>query len=481
MPASRRASTTRLAAVAESAPRSTGRTSPSNARGRDAGRVARAASSAGLEEPRLDRQLLRGLAFAHEAGLAHRDLQRHNLLVSERGQVCVMAPRSRPTAATRQRRPTRAQRRPPGAGRARGAARAARRRRARRARLRRPAARPAHGGRPPTAPTSRGLTRSRRSGANSCACPGRRRSRFPSRCARSPTAARRPGATALSQRAHLPRCAHRLARSAADDAAGPVALLLDRLHTVGHLPALPGLAGTRAARHRLESQRTDEIAATCCPTWRSRSSCCARSARPGPRARTSPATGRADLAPCRRADRGRRRPRGRQQPAHLARPARRRGARALRPTIDRVRLAGHVAQALRPAGYDGEAVNLVAALQSLGRPLVRYHFADEAKQIHQLTQPMPATRTRRGRRAGAARPGRGSRRLRRARRRGRGLRRRRPATGARRRGPAHHPPPARAASPVRKPMTTASAAHPRQRCHEIVDALDCRSQRCRRR
>ena len=39
------------------------------------------------------------------------------------------------------------------------------------------------------------------------------------------------------------------------------------------------------------------------------------------------------------------------------------GARALRETIDRVRLAGHVAQSLRPAGYDGEAVYLVAVLQ----------------------------------------------------------------------------------------------------------------------
>jgi non-specific serine/threonine protein kinase len=57
-----------------------------------------------------------------------------------------------------------------------------------------------------------------------------------------------------------------------------------------------------------------------------------------------------------------------------------------------VRLAGHLAQALRPAGYDGEAVYLIAALQSLGRLLVRYHFADEAEQIHQLMQPIPAVR-----------------------------------------------------------------------------------------
>jgi non-specific serine/threonine protein kinase len=68
------------------------------------------------------------------------------------------------------------------------------------------------------------------------------------------------------------------------------------------------------------------------------------------------------------------------------------GARALRETIDRVRLAGHVAQSLRPAGYDGEAVYLVAVLQSLGRLLLRYHFADEAEQIRQLTLPFAAPR-----------------------------------------------------------------------------------------
>ena len=75
------------------------------------------------------------------------------------------------------------------------------------------------------------------------------------------------------------------------------------------------------------------------------------------------------------------------------------GARALRETIDRVRLAGHVAQALRPAGYDGEVVYLVAVLQNLGRLLLRYHFADEAEQIVQLMQPCRAARRGRGRRA----------------------------------------------------------------------------------
>ena len=66
------------------------------------------------------------------------------------------------------------------------------------------------------------------------------------------------------------------------------------------------------------------------------------------------------------------------------------GARSLRAAMDRVRLAGHVAEALRPAGYDAEVVYLVAVLQNLGRLLLHYHFADEAAQIAQLMQPEPA-------------------------------------------------------------------------------------------
>ena len=66
------------------------------------------------------------------------------------------------------------------------------------------------------------------------------------------------------------------------------------------------------------------------------------------------------------------------------------GAKALLAAIDRVRLAGHTAQALRPAGYDGEVVYLIAAMQNLGRLMLRYHFADEAEQIQQLMQPAPA-------------------------------------------------------------------------------------------
>jgi non-specific serine/threonine protein kinase len=52
--------------------------------------------------------------------------------------------------------------------------------------------------------------------------------------------------------------------------------------------------------------------------------------------------------------------------------------------------AARVAQALRPAGYDGEVVSLVALMQNLGRLVVQYHYPDEMRQIERLMQPSPA-------------------------------------------------------------------------------------------
>jgi HD-like signal output (HDOD) protein len=65
-------------------------------------------------------------------------------------------------------------------------------------------------------------------------------------------------------------------------------------------------------------------------------------------------------------------------------------AAVLTGLMERVRLAGHTAQALRPPGYDPEVVYLVTALQNLGRLLVQYHFPEESEQIRQLMQAEPA-------------------------------------------------------------------------------------------
>ncbi|MET0518791.1 MAG: HDOD domain-containing protein, partial [Burkholderiaceae bacterium] len=66
-------------------------------------------------------------------------------------------------------------------------------------------------------------------------------------------------------------------------------------------------------------------------------------------------------------------------------------AELLKSLMKRVRFAGQIAQALRPAGYDAEVVYLITVMQNLGRLLVQYHFPDDAQQIRQLMQPPEPT------------------------------------------------------------------------------------------
>jgi len=182
--------------------------------------------------------------------------------------------------------------------------------------------------------------------------------------------------------------------AAAEDNGGPVGLLLDRLHSVGHLPALPGLAARVQRVTSIESTRTDEIARHLLPDMalsfellKTLSSA---------RVQGTQIPGNGAVLTLRRivaligVD-------GVRAAANSLRtwPGALEDEReqALRQAIDAVRLAGHLAQAIRPAGYDPEAVYLVTVLQNLGHLLLRYHFADEAEQIHQLMQPVPAVRS----------------------------------------------------------------------------------------
>lgn len=172
----------------------------------------------------------------------------------------------------------------------------------------------------------------------------------------------------------------------ADDDGGPVALLLDRLRTVGHLPALPGLAMRVQRLLAVDGQRTGDIASHLLPDL-ALSFELLRTLHTA-QVQGTQVPGNGPVLTLRRvvALIG---VNGVRQSANSLRtwpgPLDDVGAGALKTLFDRVRLAGHVAQALRPAGYDTEVVYLVTALQNLSRLMLRYHFADEAAQIHELT------------------------------------------------------------------------------------------------
>ena len=337
--------------------------------------------------------VLRGLAFAHDAGNAHLDPQFHNILVNDRGQACVMAlgaayDAQPASAAGRIRDNDRAMPLDPSALRAQRAA-AERDVLACGVILHRLLAGELALG---TADTRRVIDR--------MAPRGREFVRLPWTTPQPVPEALR--AIVNRSTAGQERLRYRNARTflgalngwreaVSEDDGGPIALLLDRLRTVGHLPALPGLAGRVQRVTGIESQRTDEIAAHLLPDL-ALSLELLRTLNTA-QVQGTQISGNGPVLTLRRAVAliG---VNGVRQAANTLRawpgPLDEGGAKALLAAIDRVRLAGHTAQALRPAGYDGEVVYLVAAMQNLGRLMLRYHFADEAEQVQQLMQPAPA-------------------------------------------------------------------------------------------
>ena len=174
---------------------------------------------------------------------------------------------------------------------------------------------------------------------------------------------------------------------------GPLALLADRLRAGGVLPALPG-ASERAARlTMMDRQRTSELAevvledlALSFELLRLVNSAQLKGAQAtssGPVLTVRRAIAMLGLEGVRRAATAIRKWPGPLDDA---------GARALQQQMARSRRAARLALALRPAGYDTEVVFLVTVLQDLGRLVVRYHFAEEAVQIERLMQPAAALR-----------------------------------------------------------------------------------------
>lgn len=171
---------------------------------------------------------------------------------------------------------------------------------------------------------------------------------------------------------------------------GPLALLRDRLHSAGTLPGSPGSAARAGRLALMDKERTNELAdvvlqdvALSFELLRSVNSAQVRGGQPagsGAVLTVRRAIAMVGLDGVRRAALGLR-----PWPGPLPEDS----AKILGRLLGTARRTGQLAQALRPAGYDAEVVFLVTLLQQLGRMVTAYHFPDEWQQIQRLMQPAP--------------------------------------------------------------------------------------------
>ena len=194
-----------------------------------------------------------------------------------------------------------------------------------------------------------------------------------------------------------PRQRYHLARSflraldgwrtaSAYDEGGPVALLIERIQRVGHLPSFSSSAQRVAQFTRLEREHASELSglvlkdmALSFEVLRRVNRALRRNAAvsEGPILNMQRAIAMLGLDGIQAAARSLR-----AWPGPLSEVQ----AGMLESLMKRVRRAGQIAQALRPAGYDAEVVYLITLMQNLGRLLLQYHFPDDAQQIRQLMQ-----------------------------------------------------------------------------------------------
>lgn len=168
---------------------------------------------------------------------------------------------------------------------------------------------------------------------------------------------------------------------------GPLPLLLDRMRAAGHLPARPGLTRRVANLVAMERQRIDEMVdvilqdpALAFELLRTVNAAQFAGHGDAPVTTVRRAVLLIGLQGVRNAAGGLRGWPG---------PLGTKPAEALERGLYRARFGAHVAEMLCPAGLDAEEALLGALLQSLGRLLVLYHFPDEAEQIRQLMLPGP--------------------------------------------------------------------------------------------
>ncbi|WP_147307191.1 serine/threonine protein kinase [Roseateles depolymerans] len=180
--------------------------------------------------------------------------------------------------------------------------------------------------------------------------------------------------------------------SAEQDDGGPIALLKDKMQRFGHLPSTTARLVSTAMSSAMASQHASELAALALKDMALTLELLRR-VNNAMRQQGHPNSGGTVLNMQRAI-------------AMMGLNGLEDAARALKPwpgpmnegqatfmqsLMRRVQRAGQVAQALRPAGYDGEVVYLINLMQNLGRLLVQYHFPDDAQQIRQLMVPPEPT------------------------------------------------------------------------------------------
>jgi HD-like signal output (HDOD) protein len=202
----------------------------------------------------------------------------------------------------------------------------------------------------------------------------------------------------LRQRYHLARSFWRALdgwrQAAAQDNGGPIVLLLDKLQRLGHLPTTTTGIHRFTAGSGLEAQHASALSDLVLKDMALSLELLRRVNNALRQSGHQSADGGETVLNMQRAiqmlglD-------GVQRAANALRPwpgpLTPVAAEMLRQVMARVIKAGQVAQALRPAGYDAEVVYLITVMQNLGRLLLQYHFPDDAQQIRQLMVPPEPT------------------------------------------------------------------------------------------
>jgi eukaryotic-like serine/threonine-protein kinase len=169
------------------------------------------------------------------------------------------------------------------------------------------------------------------------------------------------------------------------------AQLIERVRQLGVLPALPGAAARAARLAMMERQHTEELAeivmrdaALTLELLRAVNSAQVRGTQVsgnGPVLTVRRAIAMIGLEGVRRSALAMR---------HWPGPLDATGAAELELTLATAQRAARLAQALRPPGYDAEMAALVTLLQNLGRLVLHYHYPEEMRQVRRLMQPAPA-------------------------------------------------------------------------------------------